>query len=255
MINTKINNFLVAAVSAVVLVSSPATLRAGDELHWNYTGQEDPAHWGELADEYRMCSEGENQSPIDLVGDIDVDLPELQFNYISTLANDVYNGHTIQQDIEPGSFISVPEMGWVYELKQFHFHSPSEHTVNGESFAMELHFVHANEAGALLVVGVLVRQGEANPVLAKMKSFMPAEEKMAGTVPISIEESNLLPPTRDYFYYNGSLTTPPCSEGVRWVVLKTPIEASEGQIATFKARVGPANNRPVQSHNARMVLE
>ena len=120
---------------------------------------------------------------------------------------------------------------------------------------MEIHFVHADEDGNLAVVGVLIDEGKEHPVLSKLWSFMPENPGDVSQKPIGIEETNLLPPTREYYSYSGSLTTPPCTEGVRWVVLKTPVQASAEQIATFKSRMGPATNRPVQPLNARTILD
>lgn len=160
-----------------------------------------------------------------------------------------------QQTVKPGSFLKVPSRDLSVESKRFHFHSPSERTINGESFAMEIHFVHADESGNLAVVGVMIKEGEEHPVLNQLWSFMPVNTGETRVEPIGIEETNLLPPTRDYFSYGGSLTTPPCSEGVKWLVLKTPIEASAEQIAIFKERVGEFTNRPVQPHNARMIVD
>ena len=242
-------------VAGLVLVLMTPLLSAGEGApHWGYEGEEGPEHWGEIAEAYRMCSEGKNQSPIDLSREVRAESPELVFEYYSNDLNEINNGHTIQQNIKPGSFLRIPDRGTNFELKQFHFHSPSEHTVAGKSFAMEMHFVHMDEDGSLMVVGVLVDEGEEHPVLKKLWSFMPESTGETSEQPIGIEETDLLPPTTDYFSYAGSLTTPPCSEGVKWIVLKTPIEASAEQIATFKQRVGPATNRPVQPHNARIIL-
>ena len=234
---------------------SPSLLAKEDAPHWTYEGEEGPEHWGELADEFRMCAEGMNQSPIDLVADVDADLPELVFDYYSTPVDPINNGHTIQQNTKPGSFLRIPAQGINYELKQFHFHSPSEHKIDGRSFAMEMHFVHANEEGAYFVVGVMIAEGKEHPVLKKLWSFMPENPGETSVDPIGIEETNLLPPTREYFTYGGSLTTPPCSEGVKWIVLKTPIEASAEQIAIFKSRVGEVTNRPIQPDNARLIID
>ena len=115
--------------------------------------------------------------------------------------------------------------------------------------------MHMDEDGGLMVVGVLIDEGEEHPVLKKLWAFMPESTGETSEQAVGIEETNLLPPTSDYFSYSGSLTTPPCSEGVKWIVLKTPIEASAEQITTFKERVGPATNRPVQPHNARIILD
>jgi carbonic anhydrase len=248
---------IVALVSGISLMTLSSSLFAEKSApHWSYEGEEGPEHWGELADEYIMCSRGLNQSPIDLVSDLHADLPQLVFDYYSkSVLDEVNNGHTIQQNIQPGSYLRIPDRGVSFALKQFHFHSPSEHTVNGESYAMELHFVHADENGAFGVVGVLIDEGAEHPVLSKMWSFMPENAGETSVQPIGIEETDLLPPTREYFSYGGSLTTPPCSEGVKWMVLKTPIEASAEQIAIFKDRVGSATNRPVQPPNARVVID
>jgi carbonic anhydrase len=244
-------------VSSFALISmSPSLFAEQSAPHWSYEGEEGPEHWGELADEYIMCSRGLNQSPINLVADLHADLPQLVFDYYSkSILDEINNGHTIQQNVQPGSFLRIPDRGVSFALKQFHFHSPSEHTVDGESFAMELHFVHADENGAFGVVGVLIDEGEEHPVLSKMWTFMPENAGETSVQSIGIEETDLLPPTREYFTYGGSLTTPPCSEGVKWMVLKTPIEASAEQIAIFKDRVGSTTNRPVQPPNARVIID
>ncbi len=254
----KTPRFVISTVSLAVLMlclSSPLLAEQQHAPHWSYEGEEGPEHWGELSEDFSMCSEGWNQSPINLVNDVHANLPELKFEYYSSLVDEINNGHSIQQNIKPGSFVRIPERGLSYELKQFHFHSPSEHTVDGKSFAMEIHFVHSDENGELAVVGVLIDEGEEHPVLSQLWAFMPENPGDTNQKPIGIEETNLLPPTREYYAYSGSLTTPPCTEGVSWVVLKTPIHASAEQIATFKNRVGQATNRPVQPIHARMILD
>jgi carbonic anhydrase len=238
------------------LALTPMCVLASEEhVDWTYEGEHGPAFWGELSDDFHLCDDGKNQSPIDLERNINADLPELVFEYVGQPLLETNNGHTIQLDVEPGSFLRIPSRNSDYELKQFHFHSPSEHKVEGQSFAMEIHFVNSNEDGRLAVVGVLFVEGQENPELGKLWSFMPEHVGESKKVSVGIEETNLLPPTREYFYCSGSLTTPPCSEGVVWIVLKTPIEASAAQVALFKTRMGPATNRPVQPHNARIILD
>jgi len=254
----KIRSYLKTAVllgSVLLCIVSPQLLAGEGQHHWSYEGEEGPDHWGALSDEFKSCSDGLNQSPVDLAGAVNAELPELVFEYYSNPVDEINNGHTIQQNIKPGSFLRVPARDQSFQLKQFHFHSPSEHTVNDKSFAMEMHFVHSNEEGALAVVGVLFEEGEMHEELGKLWSFMPENAGETSQKPIGIEETNLLPPTRDYFAYSGSLTTPPCSEGVKWIVLKTPIEASADQIALFKERMHADNNRPVQPNNARYILD
>jgi len=235
---------------------APTLLLASDQAaHWTYEGEEGPEHWSELSADYHMCRDGRNQSPVDLEGNVHANLSELVFDYVSPPHRETHNGHTIRMDVTPGSFLKVPDQNRVFELKQFHFHSPSEHTVNGKSFAMEMHFVHADESGALAVVGVLFEEGEEHAEINKLWSFMPEHAGESVQLAVKIEDTDLLPPTREYYYYSGSLTTPPCSEGVSWMVLKNPVEVSADQIARFKSRVGPATNRPVQPRNARFILD
>lgn len=253
--NTHFLKSLIFLLALLTCLTVPLFAAEKNAPHWSYEGEAGPEHWGELSPDFLMCSEGWNQSPINLVDDVNANLPELQFEYYSNDINIINNGHSIQQKIKPGSFLRVPERNLVLELKQFHFHSPSEHTIDGQSFAMEIHFVHADKDGKLAVVGVLIEEGEEHPVLSQLWAFMPENPGEASQEPIGIEETDLLPPTRKYYAYGGSLTTPPCTEGVRWVVLKTPIHASARQIATFKSRVGPATNRPTQPVNARMILD
>ena len=249
--------FKPSAMLSGLLICLPFALLAAEKTapHWSYEGKDGPEHWGDLSPDFLMCSEGWNQSPINLVDDVHADLPELVFEYYSSNLNEINNGHTIMQNIKPGSVLRIPGRDMSFELKQFHFHSPSEHTIDGKSFAMEIHFVHADKDGELGVVAVMIDEGEAHPVLSMLWSFMPEQTGETIQKPIGIEETNLLPPTREYYTYSGSLTTPPCTEGVRWIVLKTPIQASASQIARFKDRVGPATNRPVQPIHARIILD
>lgn len=254
----KTKRFISYSTSIAILVLCLASAQVAAEQgtkHWSYAGEDGPEHWGELSADFHMCRDGQNQSPINLQHNIDAELAELVFEYYSSPGEATNNGHSIQIDVEAGSFLKIPSLDRSFELKQFHFHSPSEHTIEGQSYAMEMHFVHADENGALAVVGVMINVGQENPVLKEMRYFMPEQSGENEKAPIGIEETDLLPPTRDYYYYSGSLTTPPCSEGVAWIVLKDPIEASLEQIARFKEQVGATTNRPVQPHNARMILD
>jgi carbonic anhydrase len=246
---------LLTAVS--LLLFSFNYLHASEaDVHWGYEGDEGPSHWGELSADFSRCRDGQNQSPVDLVADLSVDLPELVFEYKGTPLHETNNGHTIMVSVDTGrNFLVVPEWQERYELKQGHFHSPSEHTVNGEHFSMEIHLVHANEQGQLVVVGIMIDEGEENAMLNKIWSFMPEQVGDSTDSPMTVFDAGVLPSTRDYYKYNGSLTTPPCSEGVSWVVLREPLTASAEQVERFKQRVGPATNRPVQPRNARIILD
>ena len=242
-------------VITLMLISCNSLQAAGSDPHWSYEGDEGPEHWAEISAKYAMCRDGKNQSPVNLIADYHVGLPELVFEYHGTPIHETNNGHTILLKVSGDNYLNVPEKKWRFKLLQGHFHSPSEHTINGESFPMEIHLVHEDEDGRLAVVGVMVEEGEENAMLNRIWSFMPEQVGESTESPLTVFEAGVLPPTRNYFSYDGSLTTPPCSEGVRWIVLRDPLTASAEQIARFKERVGPSTNRPTQPQNARMILD
>lgn len=237
---------------AIAALWSIAAWGSGDTPHWDYEGTEGPEHWGKLTQEYDICSRGKNQSPIDLVANVDAELPELNFDYVHPdILSEVNTGHAIQENVEPGNSIQL--LGKSYELKQFHFHSPSEHTVKGDYHPMEVHLVHQNEAGAYVVVGLLFEEGPRNAVMDQLPSFRAARGEDPRTEPFDYNQ--LVTNRTQYFLYNGSLTTPPCTEGVQWIVIQEPILASPEQIQHYHDLLGFDNNRPVQPRNARIVLE
>jgi len=224
------------------------------EVHWGYEGEGGPAHWGTLKPEYALCGSGMSQSPIDIDKTYKAALEDIAVSYKETPLRIVNNGHSIQINYEPGSSITVD--GKTYELLQFHFHAPSEHTVKGKFYDMELHLVHKNERDELAVVGVFMKKGESNKIIQVLWDNLPTEIDKENVVSgISVNASGLLPDDSSYYHYFGSLTTPPCSEGVNWSVMKTPIEVSEAQIEKFKSVMGVATNRPVLPVNKRFVLE
>jgi len=238
-----------AALIAMAVV--PFTL-ADEDVHWDYEGEEGPEYWGELSEEFDMCSKGRNQSPIDLAPDIHADLPELIFDYTNP-GNlvEVNTGHAIQENVRPGNYILIKDDR--FELKQFHFHSPSEHLVNGKAYSMETHWVHQNKKGDYVVVGLLFQEGEFNDLLNQLPSFRAARGEDPFADPVDINE--LVKGRSDYFLYNGSLTTPPCTEGVKWIVLKQPVIASPEQIQHYHDLLGFDNNRPIQPLNSRLILD
>ena len=213
---------------------------------WSYSGATAPESWGSLAPEYAACSEGAEQSPIDLTGGSG-DPPALEVAYASASVALVNNGHSVQADIEGDHSISLD--GTRYVLAQFHFHAPSEHTLDGEQLALELHFVNAAEDGSLAVLGVMVRAGEENRAWSEItralaETAAEGDEADAGTIDLQA----LLPADpagARRWSYAGSLTTPPCSEGVAWTVFAEPIEMSAEQIEAF-TNAYDANARPVQ---------
>lgn len=232
---------------------STTTETVHEEVHWGYTGEAAPENWGELSPEFVLCAEGLGQSPIDIVDSqaSAEDLPALSFNYQPIALNEINNGHTLQVNYSEGSFIEAN--GTRYDLLQFHFHAPSEHTLNGQNVAMEMHLVHRSAEGKLAVVGVMINPGDVNHAYDLVWDYMPANNGDTREVSTaSINANDLLPAERSYYHYVGSLTTPPCSEGVEWYVLTTPVLLSEGQIASFKAIMNN-NNRPVQALNDRSI--
>lgn len=237
--------FVAAAVSASF--SLPLTAA---EVHWSYEGEAGPEHWGDLAPEFHLCKDGKQQSGIDIPGVTGVeDLANIRFRYNEVPLAIKNNGHTVQVNYAAGSSATID--GDVYELLQFHFHTPSEHKKRGQSYPMELHLVHRNGAGQLAVVGVFMKEGHFNPAIQKIWDSMPQTE---GEVEVAdvIDADAVLPRNHEFFRYAGSLTTPPCSEGVKWSVMKYPIEVSSAQIARFKA-LFPLNARPTQPLNGRPV--
>ena len=223
------------------------------KVHWGYEGEGDPSVWSELSPEFAACGAGAEQSPIDIrsAEAIAAEFKPVEISWAAFTPEVVNNGHTIQVNTngEGGS----AEVGGVrYDLLQYHFHAASEHTIDGEHGALEVHFVHKSEAGDLLVVGALIEEGEENPALSKLWPLVPVEEgAVAGTA--AVDPLTLVPEDGDSYRYAGSLTTPPCTEIVTWNVMVAPVTASEAQIAAF-TELYPHNNRPVQPLGRRFVL-
>ena len=220
--------------------------------HWAYEGENGPDHWSQLKPEYATCATGKRQSPIDIRDGLRVDLEPIEFAYRPSQFRVVDNGHTVQVEVS-GSSISL--LGKTYELAQFHFHRPSEERVNGMAFDMVVHLVHKAEDGKIAVVAVLLEKGMENPLIQNVWNNLPLEKNEYVTPPaLSIDVAQLLPADRSYYTYMGSLTTPPCSEGVLWLVLRQPQPISAEQLAIF-TRLYRQNARPVQSNFARIIKE
>ena len=219
--------------------------------HWGYTGETGPAHWGDMKADYHTCKDGMKQSPIDITGETDGTEPNLVFNYQSSAINIVNNGHTIQVNIDAGSSITVD--GTPYDLLQFHFHKPSENKDHGAYHAMEVHMVHKSAAGGLAVVGVFLDEVQSNALLDAVFTTAPAKPGKA-TAEGMIHPGDLLPANKAIYAWSGSLTTPPCSEGVQWLMMQQPMTVSAEQSATFTKIIGQ-NNRPVQPLNERAIVK
>ena len=222
-----------------------------DAPEWGYKGKLGPDYWAKLSPRFKLAATGKRQSPIDLADMKKKKLPPIRFDYKPCKIRLVYNGHTIEEMEEKGSTIKID--GKAYELKQFHFHSPSEHTLHGKHFDMEMHLVHMNDAGEIAVIGVFMQEGEANAWFGPVWDYLPTKENKNRNFELNINIDDALPENREYTSYSGSLTTPPCTEDVKWMLLKRPIELSKKQIDAFRKTI-KGNNRPVQPLNERVVV-
>ncbi len=243
----KLGVFLGAvAFSAMMAGGTVASEKAG----WGYEGEIGPDNWGTLDGKYAACSLGKQQSPVDLRAAIPADIANADVHWRTSRLDVVNNGHTIQVNTSPGSFMVLE--GRRFDLLQFHFHAPSEHILEGEPFPLEVHFVHQSAEGDLAVVGVFLMAGEANPLISAIWDVAPADPGEVKTNTV-IRPTDLLPSEAGAFRYAGSLTTPPCSEVVSWVVLDEPVEMSEAQIEAFLG-IYSNNARPVQRMFRRFLL-
>lgn len=241
--------FIVAVLS---VVGMGAAIASGGGLVWGYEGDTGPTAWGDLSTAFQACKAGLEQSPINIENAVESDLREIEFDYGRMPLNIVNNGHTIQVNATPGNAIELD--GETYELLQFHFHHPSEHTVNDDAYPMEMHLVHQNAKAEYAVVGVFLTEGAENLALKPIWAAMPRQASEAAAITgVEVEAAALLPADISHVKYYGSLTTPPCSETVKWVVMDEPIEVSPAQIERF-SRIFPHNARPTQPLNRRFVL-
>jgi carbonic anhydrase len=220
---------------------------------WDYGDAHGPSHWGDLNPEFATCKSGHHQSPVDIRNPEPAALPAIHFEYRPSTLHIIDNGHTIMINYGPGSFISIGDKK--YALKQFHFHRPSEEKINGKGFAMTVHLVHTDENGKLAVVAVLLQEGEDSPLVHELWNDLPKEkgkEEVFDNVQINL--SQILPADRGYYTFPGSLTTPPCTEDVTWIVLKHPITISREEIERF-SQLYRDDARPTQPLYDRVVLE
>lgn len=222
----------------------------GGAPHWTYDGAEGPASWGTLTEDFGLCAIGQEQSPVNLTRAIRAEAEAVQLFWNAaadwTVSN---NGHTIQVSTKNGGLMTVD--GTDFELAQFHFHTPSEHAIDGRRSPMEVHFVHKSASGALAVVGVMIEGGGTNGLFEAIMAAAPALEGEAG---VGVRDpGGLLPSQAGFYRYQGSLTTPPCSETVLWTVMKEPVQVSERQIQAFR-QIFAMNARPLQDVHRRFVL-
>lgn len=241
----------ISLLAGLLLCTNAAWAASGST--WGYEGAQGPEHWGALSPEFITCAKGHNQSPIDIRSAVKAELPALHTQYAAGPATIINNGHTIQVNFAAGSTLALD--GESFELKQVHFHAPGENKIAGKSFPFEAHFVHADPQGALAVIGVMYEAGAVNTGLNPIWAELPAQAGPAHPLKAAINPADLLPANMDYYRFSGSLTTPPCTEGVRWLVLQKPIQISAEQIQAFTKILGDTTNRPVQPLHGRLVIQ
>ena len=218
----------------------------GHDVHWGYEGDNGPEHWGA---NFPICGKGKKQSPLNIVGPFEKGKDTIAVAYKEGQLKMINNGHTIQVNVEPGSKLTVNKEE--YDLLQFHFHRPSEEQIDGKNSAMVAHFVHKSAAGKLAVIGVLLNEGKDNAAIKTLWANLPPKEgEEHAPAKVKFNPSQLMPSSLSYFAYEGSLTTPPCTEGVNFYILKTAVDISKAQVAKFPFKL---NARPVQSLNGRKI--
>jgi carbonic anhydrase len=232
--------------------AAPLRGKAAQGAHWSYSGMGGPQTWGKLKPEFSQCTVGQRQSPIDIREGIALDLDPVQFDYQPSGFSVIDNGHTVQVNVAAGNSIEVN--GKRFALQQFHFHRPSEERINGRQFEMDAHLVHKDAEGRLAVVAVLLERGAAQPLLQTVWNNLPLEKNEEFAARALLDLNQLLPTDRRYYTYMGSLTTPPCSEGVLWLVMQQPVPMSANQIDIF-SRLYPMNARPIQQAAGRMIKQ
>ena len=245
--NTVIGIFITVVIALLLSKGEPKHY-----AHWSYDGDEGQHNWASLDERFEMCEKGLNQSPINISTPIDATLSPLIFEGNAKAKTFVNNGHTVQANFENGNYLTIENKK--YELKQIHFHTPSENHIDGKVFPMEAHLVHADKNNNLAVIGIMFEVSEDNTTLNKLLRNLPENKDQKNEVKSEIFGYEILPESKEYYRFNGSLTTPPCTEGVKWIVLKTPVTISKSQLKDFEA-VMPKNARDIQNINARTILE
>ena len=241
------------AAEAKAAEKPEAEAHAAHPLHWSYEGETGPQAWAKLAPEFASCGAGQRQSPIDIRDGMKVELEPIAFEYRPSSFKVTDNGHTIQTNVN--GWNSMRLMGRVFRLVQFHFHRPSEEMIDGKQFEMVVHMVHQDSQGKLAVVAVLVDVGARQPVIQTVLNNLPLEKNSDIAVTSnSLDMNQMLPGDRRYFTYMGSLTTPPCTEDVLWIVMKQPVQATVEQLNLF-SRIYPMNARPIQATAGRVIKE
>lgn len=240
--------------TSVLLLSVAAFLSpVSSASHWSYEGRQSPEHWGELSKAFHVCHEGKYQSPVDINQVIHGNNPDLKIQFHTDTETIVNNGHTIMITVRDDDHLLLD--GKKFTLRQFHFHAPSENHIEGKAWPLEAHFVHADDNNELAVLAVMFEEGEENQALVPLIAAFPAKKNYPQVLNHGIDLSQLLPADQSYYRFSGSLTTPPCTEGVRWLVMKHPVTLSTSQLKMFQYALKYANNRPIQPLHGRMIVD
>ena len=241
-----------ARIAVVIgMCASTAALAQQTGADWTYEGIKGPLHWGKLDPAYEACGKGKEQSPIDIRGaHLNKNLPPIEFHYIAGSMTLTNTGHTVQVTPPAGSYIIVG--GTRYDLVQFHFHHPGEEAVKGKLPDMTLHLVHKSADGKFVVVAVRLNEGNPNAVLAALWQHLPKKTGDTDKLTDEMSPAGLLPADRGYWTYEGSLTAPPCTEGVRWFIFEQQVEISRDQLRAF-AKLYKVNSRLLQDPHGRKI--
>lgn len=240
-------------ILAASLFALSASVFAGSAPHWTYEGKSGPENWGELSDEFATCKTGKLQSPIDIRNAYNATLPPLEMNFHTAAEKLVNNGHTLQVTASDEDEFRLDDQ--IFTLRQYHFHTPSENRINGKSFPLEAHFVHASKEGDVAVLAVMFEVGPENSALNPLLARLPKEKDHEISIDKHLDLRPLFPADLHYYRFSGSLTTPPCTEGLRWLVMKNTVTLSEKQLEMFKQALEHSNNRPLQPLNGRVIVQ
>jgi len=243
--------FYIKGFLSAILLSPGAAFGA----HWSYEGAGAPEYWGNLNSEYKQCQTGKNQSPTDIHTTLKTHLQPLQVDYRNAPQSIINNGYTIQINYPKNTENKIIIDNETFYLQQFHFHTPGENTVDGKHYPLEMRLVHKNTDNEIAVVAVMFKKGPLNETIKRLWDIMPTRSDQSHKIDSSLDIGPLLPEDMRYYRFTGSLTTPPCSEGVRWLVLKQPVTFSEKQQKKFMEVMHHANNRPVQTLHGRVIVE
>jgi carbonic anhydrase len=235
--------------------AKPEPRKPAKPVHWGYAGDIGPDRWAELSPDHKLCAVGTRQSPIDIRDGIAVDLEKIAFDYRPSGFSVADTGHTVEVSMAPGNGLTV--MGRRYELVQFHFHRPGEERINGRQFDMAAHLVHKDVQGRLAIVALPMERGpddKPQPLIQTVWAHLPLEKGEPVQAQVQLDLNLLLPADRGYYTYMGSLTTPPCTEGVLWMVMRQPLQLTAQQIDVF-ARLYAMNARPLQAGSGRLIKQ